>query len=1054
MKALRVIFSLTFVLGFCISLACFVPAADDFIRSDAYTAEEYEDMSYFDMSVAERTSFFNWRDKDGVTPERYQVKGLGGYMLSASSDSCIGEFFSSPSSPLDIYDYREISFVARVICGEYETFRQNCSVVLTLRSGDKTLECVANISSGVYNVVTFDVSFWKYRKSIDSIEVCFVGEDNSLPLVKIELSGPYVDKSEQPAMRKFMSYGLYASGAELVIFDKGTEKESLNIELGSQRVVLRGLAAVPYTEETCNAVQIRISNASELRTLRFGYSYLDVETGYVTSKAQNIEISPMSGVASYYVHTGEVSFIKDFSIALDSATGGQVKIHSIKPVAVYEGYAEDTFAAINERYVDNSEKKVVISGSVFHNYLINHTDHSLVLFVLSKNQSFYEAVEGGKSYSAISKMSSRFNFEIKLGDLGAYASVSQYAVASLSPEGEYTLLLAPFSLEGDYAVAETEKGRNNIKGLECDDFSLAVDTGAGYAIVDVYLDKLAGVSVGGHIYTIDGTFLYFDSDYVKELDLKIKNLYAAGCKVYLRLLISAESNGNGLPFAVKESGDEAELLAVTLRDAESEKSFYAFVDFLASRYSKTVNGRITGLILGKSINEWERYNYSDTGNIVEYAKEYAKAFSFMARCAAGSISSLEVLLPVSDCKGDAVGYNRELLLISVCRYLSDEGGFDYSVLYESKHSADPVKESVDFDGDHVEYDNIAEFEMMLENLSGLYESAPKTYMYLWTPSKDMTCEKAVALYVYNYFSVMFSDKASAFILSSSENESGNLFADEFLYLIKYIDTEMNTDGSLCASALDFFGAEKWEQIIENYDSSLITYRIFNETVSPDNLPEDIKGSYPLWDFSTAFGVLDWFGGSRCASLSLDSTYMGEKTLCAVSRGEGSQEYSEIVYNFEYPENIKDITYITFDFVIEDGGLDCPYEVRVICGDKEHRLETLKTVNSGAAAFITIATDQCKGMEKLDYIRFCVRRTDETESGDFRYHISKINAESNKKSSEELKKAIGVSRALAKNTQLDIDGSISEEPQYEIIIAIVIVIILGVAMVGFYERKQR
>ena len=1054
MKGLRIVFSLIFTLLFCVSLVSFSSASDDFIKSDAYTAKEYADMSSFDLSVAERTSFFNWKDKDGLSPAKYQVNGLGGYMLSTVSDSCIGEFFSTPSFPLDIYDYREISFVARVICGEYETFRQNCSVVLTLRSGEKTLECVANISSGSYNVITFDVSFWKYRKSIDGIEICFVGEDNSLPLKKIELSGPYVDKGEKPAMRRFMSYGLYSTGAELVIFDKGTEKESLNIELGSQRVVLRGLAAVPYTEETCNTVQIKLSNASELRTLRFTYSYLDVKTGYVTSKTQNVEISPMSGPASYYIYTGEVSFIKDFSIALDSATGGQVKIHSIKPVAVYEGYAEDTFAAINERYVDTSEKTVVISGSVFHNYLINHTDHSLALFVLGRNESFYEAIEGGKSYSAISKMSSRFNFEIKLRDLWTDASVLQYAVASLSPEGEYTLLSAPFSLQGDFAVAKTEMGRNNIKGIEYDDFSLAVDTGAGYAVVDVYLDKLAGASVGGHIYTIDDTFLYFDSDYVKELDLRIKNLYASECKVYLRLLISKDCDENILPFVSAGAGDEAEFLAVSLRDEESEKSFYAFVDFLANRYSKKENGKITGLILGKSINEWERYNYSSAGDIVEYSKEYSTAFSFMARCASRSISSLEVLLPISDRTGDGAGYNKELLLISVCRYLSDEGGLDYSILYESRNSQEPLKDSAEFDETDIEYDNIADFEMMLENLSGLHENAPRTYMYLWEPGKDMSYEKLYAFYVYNYYSVMFSERAAAFILSCPGNDIGEVFSDSFLNLIKYIDTKKNEDGTLCTLALEYFGVESLGQLIESFDCELITYRILNEAVSPETPPQDVKGRYALWDFTTAFGVLDWFAGSGCSSLSLDFAYQGEKNLCAVSVDDVKKEYLEIVYNFEYPESIKDVPYITFDFAIEDGGLDLLYEVRVIMGDKEHRLETKKTVRSGADSFITIVTGECEEMEQLDYIRFSVRQISDGESGVFRYYISEINAESNKKSSEELEKSISLSRAFAKNQQFNLEGAASEEPQYEIIIAIVIVMILGVAMVGFYERKQR
>ncbi|MBQ8208686.1 MAG: hypothetical protein IJZ89_08135 [Clostridia bacterium] len=1042
-------------------------AIDNFMRSDLYTVTEHENMSDFDLVTLARTSAFGWRLQDGTAPEQKYENGLPAYLLLAESESCIAEFYSLPTSPIDAYNFKEISFVIRVTSGEYDTFRQNCKFILSLRSGNKTLECTGNIAGGTWNVITFDISAWKQRKNITEMTVSLVGADSSIPLRKVELSGPYVKNEKAPSMENFMSEGLYASGTELEIIDKGSPSEALRIYLNAQRISISGVAAVPYTEEDCNAVRIVLANASDLRSLQFNYSHLDPSSGRNISSSKNMAIEPNSGRLSYIISTGEVSFISDFSIILDSASTGMVTIYSIEPVAIYEGYTDNVYGSVSECKTDTAGKNIILSGTVYHNYLISHDDHTLVCYMLRTGETLEEAVAGERKPDASAKMSSRFNFEMKISSLGEFALISKYAVASLSPEGEYTLLMPPVSLSGDFGRAETAQGRTNIKGLESDYISAAIDCGVGTAIIDVYLDKLTSLSHSGHLYTIENTFIYFDADYVSSLDKQIKNLYAAGCKVYLRLLISGNADRSLLPYASKAESSEAEFLAVDISDSEAEKHFYAAVDFLASRYSKISNGKISGMVLGKSIDQWEKYNFSDKNGIIEYARMVAEAFEIMARCAVVSIKDLEVFLPISDARGGISGYDSALLLTSVCRYLEEGGDLEFSLILEGTHVPYSIGEAnadeadvlikANYESGYYCTDNLYVFESMLSGLSKISSGSPKSYIYLWSPDPYLVGNSISAAYIYNYYSIMFSDKASAFVLSLPEGEMGEATIKNLNYLIKYIDTERNSQGTLCLSALEIFGAESWDELIDGYDEELITYRIFHEVDSADELPHTIRGSYALWDFSSAFGTLDWFEGSNCSSVYVDATAKGGKALCAIiSDSVDAGKYSDIVYNYEFPDDISLMPYIGFDFYIEDGGSSSLYEVTVILGGNGHRLETVKLIYGGEDSTVIVSTAEHNEMEQIDYIRFCVRTiSSDSETADsFKLYLRKVTSYSESENDASLERSINEARAKARNTTLRVDDALSGEPKYEFIIAMAVIIVLSVAMVGFYDRKQK
>ena len=1024
--------------------SAFASASDNgvVLYHDLYIAEEYEKLEDMGFSVLVRTSDYLWKDQDGASPRIKQERALPAYVLTTSSESCIAEFSSFPKEPIDAYDYRNISFAVRIKSADDAIM--GCKFILSLASGENKLECSADISCGIWNIVTFDISNWKHRKSIDGIILDFVGEDSSMPLEGVELSGPYVKESEKPKMARFMSDGLSAFGTELEIIEKGTEREALRVHLNSQRVNISGISAPPYMREDCNSIKIVLTNDSMLNSIIFNYDYFDPKTGIISSATRTASIEPYSENSSCFINTGDVNMITNFSVILDSAAQGVFTIHSISPVALYEGYEGNSFGEITLCKKDASGRTLVIDGSIFHNYLTSHDDHTLVCYMLSANESFEEALENGKSPVGELKMSSRFRFELKLSLLGEHAMISKYVVASRSKAGVISPLMAPFSAMAELSVSDRTKGSENIKGIEYEDISVSVDCGVGYAIVDVLLDRLVSRGQSGHLYSLGKEFIYFDADYVSSLDKKIKNLYASGCKVYLRLLISGDVEEGLLPYAASVDVNHALYLAVDIKNDAARKHFYGTVDFLSSRYSRMSNGKISGLILGKSVDMPELYNGSSRDGIVDYAKMLADAFEIMARCAAEVLERPEVILPVSDVKNGIMGYDSEQLLVSFCRYIGEGIGFDFSLMLEGTRAHDPMNMNED-------HHSLCSFELMMKNLSFSSGNSPDSYIYSFSPENGIAMSELSAYYIYSYYSVMFSESAAALVLSLQENEKSEEIIKALSYTIKYIDTEKNKNGELSRSALDSFSANGWDELISAYDSSLITYRVFRETESPAALPENILGRYSLWDFSSAFGVQDWFEGNRCSSVYIDSAAEVGRALCAVMENTGV--YSDIVYNYEFSDDISLMPYLGFDVLVDDesGAL---YEISVLLGGDGHTISADKIVTGGKRDEIIVDTRLLGEMKSLDYIRISIRPIKNESGSKYKLYLHSVNAYSDKMSDGELKEAITRARALARNASIPTAAHVESEPKYEFIIAVAVIVVLGVAMVGFYEKKQR
>lgn len=1051
-----------------------------------YTLSEYEELPSNDLQVLYSTGTFNWALPDGTPPERLTHNRLGGYLLISDGENGRAVYTSQPSEALDFYDYGRMYFAVNVTGLETERFT-GFEFELKLSSYDSEFVYSGRLSADKWNVISFDVGFLNFRKEITKIT--FSLTDGTGRLGSCRISGPYVSASDKLHIGNLMSPILSSTETELEYTGRGSANETAEVRLGGQRISVGGEAAVAYGKSACNALRLVLTNKSELDSMTFRYTYFDTGLGKYISESCAVELKAWSSHFSYLVDLGgSAGQLSSFSLVFDGAGEGAVLIEKIEPVYVYPEKNRASYGTISVCRLNSKKSSVTIEGTVNHNFLIMHDDYTLACFALWPLEDIGHTESDGVLPLSIKPMSSDFSFTIDVSKLGAFPSCIRYAVCAVSPDGELILLASPRYPDADCGVPETSSGRTNIKGIETNTASDAAGVGAGYAIVDLWLDRLVNSGNSGILCAAGDEYICFDASYLEEIDGKIKNLSADGCKVYIRLLISPDADSDAIPYADAEGKSDASLcLAVAVRSERARTHFCATVSFICSRYSSIKNGKISGLVLGRALDVPTRSFAASSFGMLEYSMQVAGAMELMAHSASAVIPGIEIFLSLSDGRWESAdSLDSEIFLTSVCRIFEESGGLAFSVILEGTHtpyglSADMFDNEViilDEEGNLIGTekkentkavtpadeesgwygtDNLYVFERMLDYLSGLSDSAPGTYIYCWYPDYEKIGNGLSAAYVYNYYKIMFSDRAGALVLSLPEDESASAVLKKLAYLMKYIDTERNSGGELCEAALYAFGADSWQELIDGYDVSMLVHRTYYEAFSLESLPKTVKGSYTAWDFSTAFGTLDWFAGNHCLSVSASSVAPGGKSFHAVlsEAAYESYGYADVVYRYEYPEDIRFLSCISLDLSVGDENDGSLYEIMVVFCGESYRIECKSLVQGGEASLVIADLSEYEEIDGMNSIRICVRRIsgEAAEDGKLDLYLRKIGFHSDRYDSEALETAILAARAKAQNI-VSAPSEAEEKTNTELIAVVILVLAVAVGMTAFSGRKHR
>ena len=759
-------------------------------------------------------------------------------------------------------------------------------------------------------------------------------------------------------------------------------------------------------------------------------------------------------VALFLVLSTLFSFLGVVSFATEIAESESVSEAQSEENAVLETDEEQTAKSKGLVYscvYDSDSQKILINGSVTHDIFIAHRDYTINLYKISPEASLEASPDPSDvTLLASTSISIKFNFTAKVEEIADI--FSQYVVTLVSKNGTLDYegeRLYPF-VESEY-VANLD--RANYKGVSLSDDHYELGAEPMVAIVPVYFDKLISSGATGYLYSLEGKHIFFDKEYVDFIDRTVRSLYSSGSRIYLQLL----SKGDTKSAAEYDIPDVFSFSVI--------KEIYSYCDFLSNRYSSYKNGVIDGVILGKNLDDTQKYNNNRYGDEEKYT--YALAlFGVVAGVAIRkNIPSADVSYSFTNANtyGDEYseeqGFGSSRMIEAISEYLDGfySEGFDFSITLESSHaplsiSNDMLPDGIDigkeYEEKHINEQNAGVFSSFLSSLGKKYSSAPKSFMYVWNVDSELRGNALSCAYTYLYYKFFSQKKLSAFVIGFNDNQSA---FDDVVNILKYIDTDKGAE--VTEPLLVFFGKNSWKSIITDFKFSKFATRSQNSLEIISNTPQETLGEFLYFDFSESQNYSSWFAGRGFGSISIDYHKDIGRSLCAKFSPDdlGSLEYAYLFNSYEYPENFTYTPYLTLSLAIEDND-DMPdlFEVRVAFENSGNIYEASQMVRTGESTSILLDVSSFSKKYIAENIRISVRPMSGA-LGEYKLFISSLKGESTELNDAELKTRIDEERLKIRDSLAETEEKKDKNIDFLIVILLFIAIIFSVGLPLFIRK---
>ncbi len=703
---------------------------------------------------------------------------------------------------------------------------------------------------------------------------------------------------------------------------------------------------------------------------------------------------------------------------------------------------------------DSASQKIVINGSVMHDVFIAHREYSINLYKISPEHSLKAVLsESEVTLLASTSISIKFNFSADARELEDI--FSQYVVALVSKDGKVDYVgdrLYPF-VESQYL---SQVDRTNYKGAYIPETQEILQGEPALAVVPVYLDKLMSSGTTGYLYSLEGTHIFFDKEYIDSLDRTVRSLYSGGAKIYLQLLLhSSELQGNA-------KYDLPDIFSVSVM-----KEVYSYCDFLSDRYSSYKNGYIDGVILGKNLDDTEKYNNDRYGDEEKYTHALALYGVVAGTAIRKNIPSADISYSFTSANTYGAQYDRERafessrMIDTICAYFDEfySDGFDFSITLESSHIPlsisndtldDGINLSAEYDGKDITEQNVSVFSDFLASLDRKYSSSPSNFIYVWNVDAALGGNALSCAYTYLYYKLFAEAKLSAFVVSFEDNIGAT---DGLINIIKYIDTYHGIQRTF--PLLSFFRKNSWEDIIHGFDSFDFVTRKHNKIEILPSIPSSTVGEFLYFDFSDSSTYNSWFAGRGIGSISIDYHKVLGRSLCATINTDslGQTEYAYLFNSYEYPENFMYTPYLTIALAIEDNdGISDIFEVEVAFENSGNVYEASSIVHTGEATYLHFDVSAFSSNHIAENIRVSLRPMSNT-SGEYKLFISSIKGESAELGDDELKMRIEKERLRIRNSLVDEDKKLNSQTTFLIVVVVVLAAVILSVMLFFFLRRE-
>lgn len=964
-------------------------------------------------------------------------KGNG--FLSFTGNSGVGSEYASVSyvfaEPADLYYFKALT--AEILIEPEGGKAGTYFAELILHSADVTESSKSQINSGVASKLSFNLSLYKNRGSVDSIELRFYevsvsgnAKTFTCKIAKIEAAAA-VDRS---LSERFLCAEYTAAGGTLAL---SPDKSSLTLASEQNDAYITGTVTVKPGDNYTNALRILMANDTKSTSIQVYYTYADTDA-FSEKQSVTLDIKRSSEPEAYIVPVENANTIRKLKIVFTGNSKGNITINSVCAVCAYVDSTEK-IGNISSCAVSDDGKYIVIKGNVKTDKTIEYRDCTLALYELASYEKSDAIIQRTTLPTSTHSMSTKFEFRLPLSDANLSALQSTYAVV-LYKNG--AVIQPLIMVDNPHYVSDTDNlspdiatdaPSNAFKGLQTSYVSGAQEAGAGRVIIDVRINELLSAKNSGYLHLVSGKYIYFDTEYVDSLDRVIHSYTSSGIEVLLDLLVADTKQDAPYTFPNRQSG--VKYYALNVSDIQGEMYAGAVVDFLSLRYNGNGGMSIGGYILGRRIDQSEEYNYMDkNARLDEYARNYVMALRLVYSVAQSRNANLRVYASMSDAwrndviyGGERTGYDTTLLLESMSAMISAEGSFDWYLLCHSENNAFGITEGAPINiasktdtkksvsQGFIGADSIETLTNYISGLDTKYGAAPNAVLYFWQPDMTRTGKLLAPLYAYSYYKLYSSAGVDGFAVSFSSFGSASGDGHSFVSIkdtIKYIDTDKSLDVTNDEKAV--LGISKWEEPIPLFRSDKLALRKLTETELSSQSPGSVKGSYHYWDFSNAGNALGWVQGEYCSSVSVAATEHNEKALvCKLDgRAEEYDEFMSIYYLYPYAENLSITPWVTFDLraVCTDGS-ENKIEIVIIIGSGADRIEAGTVVESGERVSLTLDLSGFSEKKNAKYIKICVRGAgDGLENATL--ELYKVTGHSQSYDSSSLAKAIADERQKA------------------------------------------
>ncbi len=799
---------------------------------------------------------------DGFTTVRRDVYSFGDVL----------ELKKSFSENVDLYRYSELIFdydITAVIGADsdLDTDDISYSITVTLFSGTEKYSLPIQAFGGGVQTASIPLSSWRSRGEITGISVSVSAACDSSEKISLSLSvdGIRADGVADTAVEDTFMTSVFSTSGGGSVYDR--DRNVITWGITSSGSSITGAAVFEDRADAAkhNTMRIVLTSNEDI-TLKLLASYRD-GTGMI---GDEIKIESGDSIREFYFELPDAGEINTFTFTASGAIGTVIDIYNIDTLEMPPEKSGETeiFGALDSVSV-KPDGSINLRGTVPADIVSEHLGGRLLVYAVPLYHDI-ENITDLASPIAEADMTTRFNITVSEAKLPDGALAMRYIV-TVSDGGEHIIIGEPRMPRSDGIGVTVPNRSKSIKGLASPYLSAADCAGVTELTVD--LSSLFSEAASGRIYSAFGRLFYFNTDYLKEIDAKIKSISLSSTDVYIRLVLSVKD----------EKGRITGYKAVCADTETDFQTLAAASEFITGRYRSIESGFICGIILGNSDAD-ER----DLSAPYEYALSMVKAAAAVYGIGSANINGFRVLLPFGDVltapvlekRGDA-----KLLLSFISEYAPDHQLDSYGIIWQTDSEREPW--SVGVDG----------LSPLKEFISSLGGSKPSC-IFVEHTENGYYYDSAVMLadYMKSYYAAVKDGAVTSFIYKFSSLPQEKLWREFISYF-----TLLDTDLSYLASEYVKNETETVFELSDTLKNRAYPYA-YAETEAFNKAPAEVKGTYELFGYADSFDTGGWFSAEKS----------GECVTLKTGTGRAMRAVGEIMYSSVTPLDLSAVSVIAVD----------------------------------------------------------------------------------------------------------------------------------------------